>query len=359
MTTTRPLIKFKSTTTSNKESAMSTITDFNSVDDFPIDASPNEVARWAVAQHALGVALYETKGKMTAKIARSCSQPFDDGFTFAQAAADEQHLPELTSGAVGRKARMAQQLRRATAGHPVKPTEYEADSLPDADSLIAEGARTSMRPLIAHYASEELLSALATVEAYGRVVDGGLSPNVVHTLESDADEVRHTPTGVMPLSWGMRKIRKALTDKVAAEHVIHRIPLAFAAADVDANGWALPGTPELVFMAMSEGSRATLDRGEVVWVLYYLPAVNTWVDKRTGEIKHGSSAYTSDGWVGVVRTFGSFDDADDAAAELKAAVRSVRSADAERARADEGSTPDEDDPGEAAPLARKARVQLL
>ena len=344
-----------------------------SVDMFDPTTEYEAVHVWARIEFEKGVARFAKPGtpRWSAQ-----SEPFAAGYAYAEAAVTGDTSDVLDLIDYGKVVAAAHRVNRQKATRLT--AEQAAASAALAEALIADSAEASMQPLgLSHYESDAMSEAMATIEQYGKfdATTSEFSPFIVHRLEDDAERARHTATGSMPQPWALQnRVLAYINDKVDAGHV-SKVTLQFETVLKEnrdgSYSFAYPvGLPEIVFMTHSESSRATTERGEVGWALYFVPETYDWVDKTTGEVitkaawksdrievrKHKAvprsldtegnavpeqvrlnSSYASPvNWVGVCRVFKSYDEMTDAEDELRRALRTIRDADLEARREAEG-----------------------
>ena len=300
-------------------SATTAFAKIKSVDEVGLDTNSDLLTQWVTREFTKGRAAHQRfldKGHRVNKSA--WSEPFAAGFAFDEAwVADpaDPWLDEANAAVLAESyvATIAARRSEATAA---------------ASALIGDSAKSSMHPLLAHYESDALLDAMATVAQYGGwSATHGFQPNIVHDLKADGHRIAKASN--MDDAWGYDEVIDALHAKIKAKHVLTRgrVSLQFEInSDSELYGdrlqWEV-GCPEIVFMAMGQHT-AAYARGEKVWALYFTPSVNLVPDKRTGEMLPRSGWFNAKGWAGVCKTFDDYESAKEAAAELGAAVRTIR-----------------------------------
>jgi len=303
-----------------------------SVEDFALGTDPQLVELWASTQFDAGKARQANPTKISSRAWQSKSEPFAAGFAYAEALA-----ATTADSTVEDHQWLVEHDCNSTVTATLARFQARIDADLAAQALAADSAAASMAPLMAHYESEALQEAMGVLSAYGSFdADGAFQPVIVRPLDADAEPLAKAKG--MPVAWGRQKVVERLSRKVRDEHVLPRgrVSLQFSVNDDtevygDRLHW-IPGTPELVFIVMEDGSKAA-QRGEHVWAYYFIPAVNMVPDRLTGELVPRSSWYNDKGWVGVARTFATYEAAEEAIADLATAIRTVRDADSERIRA--------------------------
>jgi len=336
------------------------------------------------------------------------SLPWRTGWDFAQLT-DERTASGLTDDAAADLDERILQASALASGertmtrHQDRRAAYAA-----ADALIADSNEASMVAEVEHYQSDELQAALAVVERFGQYDAAGcFYPNVIRRHEQDGERLRHTANGTLSLDVVMPRVYKALNDKAQpiakGGHSLGRVDFVTSADMVTLNpqGFydAEPGSPQIVFLSMTEGS-AAYGRGEHAWACWFQPTTYVMKERpdaaqrrrfhdtegfpdmsgwdldaatglptcpETGRIHSrltGEPVITSDGefvtttgpkmrsawtqgdrpgdaicWGGVLATYSNTTLAREAMSDLRRALATIRKIDAERSNPTDGTLP--------------------
>lgn len=183
-----------------------------------------------------------------------------------------------------------------------------------ADELAAEMAQASMRPYgLDQHQDVELSDALSTVEQYGRVdASGRWAAYIQITADFLAEKLHRAQPNI-----GRNQCRRLVQTawKNTATDPAYRIRRV--SIDLDHRTPA-PDAPQLVFVALPEGTSLAQQGYEAAALLYF---PDTYPDRTTGEIRSGW--YSIPGHVGIVKLYRLVDQADEAALSLAQAVRYV------------------------------------
>jgi len=236
---------------------------------------------------------------------------------------------------------------RKTQTHSATDADAATDANTlDAETLIEEARLTGMTPRsLTPYQQEELTTALAQLETFGRVGDNGaLSPFIVLPISTLVSEylLRIPAANRRPSNErAERDIRKSiLADAFDESTRLARVALSTDPNDYNEKGWCVTaGTPELVWYEKDESSRAA-QRGEKVWCFYYVPDTyevpSTDPFAAPGETVTRSGMFNRYGLAGITKTYSSLQDAEDDAAATRRALATIR-------RLSDAVTDDDDD----------------
>lgn len=367
------------------------------VDDIPTDFDPADVSAWVESEHGKGVREAHrrlSKGHKRLSSLSARSLPFQYGYLLAEAADafNSYHGDDDDLRAVLKDTADAYEQDLALAA-VLDRLERRAHAYAAADALSADAAKASMAPVgVGLREGDELDGALGVLSRFGSFDDAGVfCPVIVRPHELDGRRMQETPKGRLPLAQVMGKVYKALNDKVAAGHVVARVDLAFTDPTFFSRPRgeffnAEPGTPQIVFLSMTEGS-AAYQRGEHVWACWFTPPTRNERDRATGWNICADTGYPVDpdtgypasltrrdpvtgrplpvdgadravgfvqrsvwyspvrpfdqygnptpiAWGGVIATFGSYEDAVQSASDLRRALAAIRRIDADRDRAE-------------------------
>lgn len=367
------------------------------VDDIPTDYTEADVIAWSESEHRKGVAEASrrlTKGHNRLASLPGRSLPFQYGYLLAEAteALNAYHGDDGSVRDVLLDTH-AQYMMDCATRAVLDRLVRRAEAYAEADKLTADAAKASMAPVgVGLRESDELDQALGVLSAFGQFDDAGaFHPFIVRRHEQDGARMQETPKGKLPLAQVMPKVYKALNDKVAAGHTVARVDLAFTDPTYYSRARgeffnAEPGTPQIVFLSMTEGS-AAYGRGEHVWACWFTPPTRNEKDRATGWNICADTGYPVDpetgfpcstsrrdpdtgrplpvpgaeravgfvqrsvwyspvrpfdgygnptpiAWGGVIATFPSYEDGVQAAADLRRALAAIRRIDAERDRAE-------------------------
>ena len=205
---------------------------------------------------------------------------------------------------------------------------------------------------VARFDVEQLDEAKAVLDCYvesadpgmpGRFADQGMVRDQARRLEASSG---------IPFTMSVKKVQRALKRNATdADLVIDRVSMWVGETDGRPAFLSYPETPQIVFAALNRLS-PNFRRGErEAFACYYTPfnRVREFTDRYTNVTYTAASDFYEGGYLGIVKWFGTCEEAFDAAAELKSAVETFQRDVTDSACEADVSDVELDDDGEVIP----------
>lgn len=210
-------------------------------------------------------------------------------------------------------------------------SEIESDltDLPTADQIIEQAESDFNQPTgLAPHEAEAASAAMAVIEQFGNFTEAGFQPFLVRPISVDARAYATTYAKAFPVA--LRVVQRGMMEAQAdPDNIIGRVSLNL---DHKPDFVKVDDTPcpEIVAIYSPESSEA-FKRGSVAVAFLYQPTLRQLDDGRVV-----SSYYNRTGISGMVAEWTDYGVAEDAMAELRSAVETVRRLSAAAAKREDG-----------------------